>query len=63
MTDDEFLTNPAKATGKIIESYFARERQEREKERVDQYVNSARSAYETGKDRGDEGQPELISGY
>ena len=62
VTDDEFLTNPAKATGKIIESYFARDRQEREKERVNQYVNSARSAYETGKDKALKANPNLYRG-
>ena len=62
VTDDEFLTNPAKATGKIIESYFARERAEREKERVAQYVNTARSAYETGKDTAMKANPTLYRG-
>lgn len=62
VTDDEFLTNPAKATSKIIESYFVRERQEREKERVTQYVNSARSAYESGKDKALKANPNLYRG-
>lgn len=62
VTDDEFLTNPAKATSKIIESYFVRERQEREKERVTQYVNSARSAYEAGKDKALKANPNLYRG-
>ena len=62
VTDDEFLTNPAKATGKIIESYFHRERAEREKERVAQYVESARSAYETGKQEAVKSNPNLYRG-
>lgn len=49
VSDDEFLTNPAKATSKIIESYFARDRAEREQEKVRSYVDTARTAYESGK--------------
>jgi hypothetical protein len=62
VTDDEFLTNPAKATGKIIEGYFARDRQEREKERVGQYVDRARSSYETGKAAALKANPSLYRG-
>lgn len=62
VTDDEFLTNPAKATGKIIESYFARERQERERERVGQYVEKAKTAYETGKQEAMKANPTLYRG-
>lgn len=62
VTDDEFLTNPAKATGKIIESYFARERQERERERVGQYVEKAKAAYETGKQEAMKANPTLYRG-
>ena len=43
VSDDEFLTNPAKATSKIIESYFARDRAEREQEKVRSYVDTARA--------------------
>ena len=49
VSDDEFLTNPAKATSKIIESYFARDRAEREQEKVRSYVDTARTSYESGK--------------
>jgi len=62
VSDDEFLTNPAKATSKIIEGYFQRERQEREKERVTQYVDSARSAYEVGKQEAVKVNPNLYRG-
>ena len=62
VSDDEFLTNPAKATGKIIEGYFQRERAERERERVTQYVESARSAYETGRQEAVKANPNLYRG-
>jgi hypothetical protein len=66
VTDDEYLTNPVKAsakiTSKIVESYFAKERQERDKERVSQYVESARSAYETGKATALKANPTLYRG-
>jgi hypothetical protein len=62
VTDDEFLTNPAKATGKIIESYFERERKEREREKVTQYVETARSAYERGKQEAIKANPNLYRG-
>ncbi len=62
VTDDEFLTNPAKATSKIIEGYFERERKEREREKAEQYVNTARNAYEAGKAEAVKGNPDLYRG-
>jgi len=62
VSDDEFLTNPAKATSKIIEGYFARDRAEREQERRGQYVNSARTAYETGKSEALKSNPKVFQG-
>lgn len=61
-TDDEFLTSPAKATQRIIEAQFARERAEREKERAAGYVNTARSAYEVGKAEAIKANPNLFRG-
>jgi len=62
VSDDEFLTNPAKATGKIIDSYFQKERAERERERVEQYVSQARSAYEAGRAEALKSDPALFRG-
>lgn len=62
VTDDEFLTNPAKATSKIIDSYFARERAEREREKAESYVNTARTAYEAGRAEAIKANPNLYRG-
>jgi len=62
VSDEEYLTNPAKATSKIVEGYFARERKEREQERATQYVGSARTAYETGKAEALKANPNLFKG-
>jgi hypothetical protein len=62
VSDDEFLTNPAKATSKIIEGYFVRDRKEREREKVEQYVNTARTAYESGKSEAIKANPNLYRG-
>jgi hypothetical protein len=62
VSDDEFLTNPAKATSKIIESYFARDKAEREQEKVRQYVDTARTAYESGKAEAVKSNPNLYRG-
>jgi len=61
-TDDEFLTNPGRATAKIIESYFERDKRERERERAEQYVNTARQAYEQGKTEAVKANPNLYRG-
>jgi hypothetical protein len=62
VSDDEFLTNPAKATSKIIESYFARDKAEREQEKTRQYVDTARTAYEEGKAGALKANPSLYRG-
>jgi hypothetical protein len=62
VSDDEFLTNPAKATSKIIESYFARDKAEREQEKTRQYVDTARTAYEEGKAGAIKANPNLYRG-
>jgi hypothetical protein len=62
VSDDEFLTNPAKATSKIIESYFARDRAEREQEKNRSYVETARTAYEEGKAGALKANPALYRG-
>ena len=62
VSDDEFLTNPAKATSKIIESYFERERREREREKAEGYVNSARQSFEQGKSEAVKQNPGLYRG-
>lgn len=49
VTDDEFLTNPAKATAKIVGGLLQRERAEREIEKKQQYVERAKSLFETGR--------------
>lgn len=49
VTDDEFLTNPAKATAKIVAFYQEREKAEREQEKRSQYVERARELFETGR--------------
>ena len=62
VTDDEFLTNPAKATSKIIESYFARDRAERERKEKEQYVQYAKSNYESGRNTALKQSPRLFQG-
>ena len=62
VSDDEFLTNPAKATARIIEGYFAKDRAEREQEKTRQYVDTARTAYETGKAEALKANPNLYRG-
>lgn len=62
VTDEEFLTNPAKATARMFESYMSKERQERERRDREQYVNYARSAYEEGKGAAFKADPNLFKG-
>jgi hypothetical protein len=62
VSDDEFLANPAKATSRIIESYFARDKVEREQEKTRQYVDTARTAYEEGKAGAIKANPGLYRG-
>jgi hypothetical protein len=66
ITDDEYLTNPAKATSKIVrqqmETYFSRDKAEREREKAEQYVNTARTAYEQGKNDAIKANPNLYRG-
>ena len=62
VSDDEFLTNPAKATARIIEGYFAKDRAEREQEKTRQYVDTARTAYEAGKAEALKANPNLYRG-
>ena len=62
VSDDEFLTNPAKATARIIEGYFAKDRAEREQEKTRQYVDTARTAYEEGKAGAMKANPSLYRG-
>jgi hypothetical protein len=66
VTDDEYLTNPVKAsakiTSKIVESYFAKERQGREKDKAVQYVASARTGFEQGKMAATKANPNLYRG-
>lgn len=49
VSDDEFLTNPAKATTKIIQAFREQDRQERERKEREQYVERAKSQFETGR--------------
>lgn len=49
ISDDEFLTNPAGATVKVIDAYFQRERAERERRDLEAKVERAKSLFETGK--------------
>lgn len=62
VSDDEFLTNPAKATAKIIEGYFQRDRQERERERAEQTIYQARTAFEQGRQKAVQSNPNLFRG-
>lgn len=62
ITDDEFLTNPAKATTRLIEAQFARERADRDKRDREQYVERAKSLYESGKKSAFEKGGKLYSG-
>lgn len=49
VTDEEFLTNPAKATARMFESFMARERAERAQKEREQYVERAKSTFEQGR--------------
>jgi len=62
VTDDEFLTNPAKATAKVYEFFREKDRKERERERVVNYVETARTAYERGKQDALKANPALYRG-
>jgi hypothetical protein len=66
ITDDEYLSHPAMATSKIVRSqldtYFARDKAEREREKTEQYVNTARTAYEQGKAEALKANPNLYRG-
>jgi len=64
--DDEFLTSPGKATAtyldRKLEAHFAREKAERERERTEQTVYQARSAFERGRAKAVQSNPELFRG-
>ena len=64
--NDEYLTDPVSATSKIVnsalESYFARDRAEREQEKNRSYVETARTAYEEGKAGALKANPALYRG-
>ena len=62
VSDDEFLTNPAKATAKVYEFFREKDRKERERERVTTYVETARTAYERGKQEAMKANPALYRG-
>lgn len=62
VTDDEFLANPAKATAKMLDGYMAREKAEREREKATQYVDSARRAFESGREAALKENRELFRG-
>lgn len=49
VSDDEFLTNPAKATAKIVSYFREQDKKEQEKKAREQYVERAKSLYETGR--------------
>ena len=65
-SDDEFLTNPAKVTSALLdrklETYFARDKAERERERAEQTVYQARSAFEQGRQKAVQSNPNLFRG-
>jgi hypothetical protein len=60
--DNEYMTSPARATAKIVESQFAQLREEQKRERTAQYVTSARSAFETARDSAVKSNPALFKG-
>jgi hypothetical protein len=62
VSDDEFLTNPAKATAKIIDGYLQRDRVERERERAEQTIYQARTAFEQGRQKAISSNPNLFRG-
>lgn len=66
LNDDEYLTNPAMATTKIVddrvERLFSRLKDERDKEKAEQYINSARSAVDQGKLDAIKANPSLYRG-
>jgi hypothetical protein len=65
-SDDEYLTNPVKTTSALLdrklETYFARERQERERERTENTIYQARTAFEQGRQKAAQSNPNLFRG-
>lgn len=60
--DGEFLTSPAKAMAKILDARLAKEKQERERERVSGYITTARTRFEAGKSEAVKANPALFKG-
>jgi hypothetical protein len=60
--DNEYMQSPARATAKIVESQFAKLREEQTRERTAQYVTSARSAFESARDSAVKANPTLFKG-
>ena len=60
--DGEFLTSPAKAMAKILDARLAKEKQEREREKVAGYISSARTRFEAGKSEAVKANPALFRG-
>jgi len=60
--DGEFLTSPGRAMAKILDARLEKEKRERDKERVAQYVASARTSFESGKETAVKTNPNLFKG-
>lgn len=62
VTDDEFLQNPAKATAKIVQHYFQMDKAERDRREKEQYIQSAKANYESGRNLAMRQNPKVFSG-
>ena len=60
--DGEFLTSPGRAMAKILDARLDKERKEREREKVTQYIASARTSFESGKEAAVKANPGLFKG-
>ena len=62
VTDDEFLQNPAKATAKIVQHYFQMDKAERDRREKEQYIQAAKSNYESGRNTALKQNPRVFAG-
>jgi hypothetical protein len=60
--DGEFLTSPGRAMAKILDARLGQERKERDRDKVTQYIASARTSFESGKDAAVKANPGLFKG-
>jgi len=60
--DGEFLTSPGRAMAKILDARLEKEKRERDREKAAQYIASARTSFESGKEAALKTNPNLFKG-